>query len=160
MAVLEPAEQDTMSPPKKKQLSEYDKRRKKNLVPGGLLKAELRPGGGESTPSDGDQVIYHCTVRTMEGVGVYSTRKDFGGTGAPIRQVLGKSKMILGLLEGIPTMQKGEVCMFRMKSGMHYGEPDCPVPVSEGFPKDVDLNFEIELVDFGKAKLFLKILEL
>ncbi|XP_021755683.1 peptidyl-prolyl cis-trans isomerase PASTICCINO1-like [Chenopodium quinoa] len=153
MAVLEPAEQDTMPPPKKKQLSEDDKRRKKNLVPGGLLKAELRPGGGESTPSDGDQVIYHCTVRTMEGVGVYSTRKDFGGTGAPIRQVLGKSKMILGLLEGIPTMQKGEVCMFRMKSGMHYGEPDCPVPVSEGFPKDVDLNFEIELIDFGKAKV-------
>lgn len=39
-----------------------------------------------------------------------------------------------------------------MKSGMHYGEPDCPVPVSDNFPKDADLHFEIELIDFGKAK--------
>lgn len=33
------------------------------------------------------------------------------GRGIPIRHVLGKSKMILGLLEGIPTMLKGEVSM-------------------------------------------------
>ena len=33
------------------------------------------------------------------------------GKGTPIRHVLGKSKMILGLLEGIPTMQKGEIAM-------------------------------------------------
>lgn len=33
------------------------------------------------------------------------------GKGTPIRHVLGKSKMILGLLEGIPTMLKGEVAM-------------------------------------------------
>lgn len=33
------------------------------------------------------------------------------GKGTPIRHVLGKSKMILGLLEGIPSMLKGEVAM-------------------------------------------------
>jgi hypothetical protein len=33
------------------------------------------------------------------------------GKGTPIRYVLGKSKMILGLLEGIPSMLKGEVAM-------------------------------------------------
>lgn len=33
------------------------------------------------------------------------------GKGTPIRQVLGKSKMLLGLLEGLPTMLKGEVAM-------------------------------------------------
>lgn len=33
------------------------------------------------------------------------------GKGTPIRQVMGKSKMILGLLEGIPTMMKGEVAV-------------------------------------------------
>lgn len=147
------SEQDSMLPAKKKQLSDDDKRRKKNLVAGGLLKAEMRPGGGESRPSDGDQVIYHCTVRTLDGVVVHSTKKEFGGTGTPVRQILGKSKLLLGLLEGIPTMQKGEIAMFKMKSGMHYGEPDCPVPVSDNFPKDVDLHFEIELIDFGKAKV-------
>jgi len=39
-----------------------------------------------------------------------------------------------------------------MKPGMHYGETDCPVEVPENFPKDDDLHFEIELIDFGKAK--------
>lgn len=33
------------------------------------------------------------------------------GKGIPVRHVLGKSKMLLGLLEGIPTMLKGEVAM-------------------------------------------------
>lgn len=33
------------------------------------------------------------------------------GKGIPIRHVLGKSKILLGLLEGIPTMLKGEVSM-------------------------------------------------
>ena len=33
------------------------------------------------------------------------------GKGIPKRQVLGKSKIILGLLEGFPTMLKGEVAM-------------------------------------------------
>ena len=33
------------------------------------------------------------------------------GKGTPIRQVLDKSKMLLGLIEGLPTMLKGEVAM-------------------------------------------------
>lgn len=37
------------------------------------------------------------------------------GRGVPIRDVLGKSKMILGLLEGIPTMHKGEIAMVNSK---------------------------------------------
>ncbi|GMH13474.1 hypothetical protein Nepgr_015315 [Nepenthes gracilis] len=151
MSVVEAGEQQHV-PPKNKELSDDEKRRTK-LVPGGLLKAELRSGGGDSRPSDGDQVIYHCTVRTVDGVVVQSTKKEFGGKGIPIRLVLGKSKMILGLLEGIPTMLRGEVAMFKMKPGMHYGEADCPVSAPDNFPKDDDLHFEIELIDFGKAKV-------
>ena len=37
------------------------------------------------------------------------------GKGTPTRQVLGKSKMILGLLEGIPTMLKGEVAVVNIR---------------------------------------------
>nr|XP_043620404.1 peptidyl-prolyl cis-trans isomerase PASTICCINO1 [Erigeron canadensis] len=132
--------------------SEDDKRRKK-MVPGGLMKAMIRPGGGDAMPSDGDQVIYHSTIRTLDGVVVQSTRSEFGGKGTPIRQVLGKSKMILGLLEGIPTMQKGEVAVLKMKPELHYGEDDCPVSVSDSFPKDAELNFEIELIEFSKVKV-------
>ncbi|OWM81771.1 hypothetical protein CDL15_Pgr007809 [Punica granatum] len=127
MAEDEDAAQE-YAPQRKKAPSEDDKRRMK-MVPGGLMKALMRPGGGEATPSEGDQVIYHCTVRTLDGVVVESTRSEFGGKGTPIRHVLGKSKMILGLLEGIPTMLKGEMAMFKMKPQVHYGEEDCPVPV-------------------------------
>ncbi|KAF3961426.1 hypothetical protein CMV_013956 [Castanea mollissima] len=57
------------------------------------------------------QVIYHCTIQTLDGV-VESTRSENGGRGTPIRHVLGKSKMIVGLLEGTLTSLKGEVAMF------------------------------------------------
>ncbi|KAK4800922.1 hypothetical protein SAY86_021409 [Trapa natans] len=152
MAAEEDAVAQECAPQRKKASSQDDKRRKK-MVPGCLMKALVRPGGGEATPSEGDQVIYHCTVRTLDGVVVESTRSEFGGNAIPIRHVLGKSKMILGLLEGIPTMLKGEVAMFKMKPQVHYGEEDCPVPVSSIFPKDDELHFEIEMIDFSKAKV-------
>ncbi|EXC04103.1 Peptidyl-prolyl cis-trans isomerase PASTICCINO1 [Morus notabilis] len=115
--------------PHKNKASSDDEKRKKKIVPGSLMKALMRPGGGDSRPLDGDQVIYHCTVRTLDGVVVESTRSEHGGKDIPIRHVLGKSKMILGLLEGIPTMLKGEIAMFKMKPQLHYGEDDCPVSV-------------------------------
>lgn len=39
-----------------------------------------------------------------------------------------------------------------MKPQVHYGEEDCPVTVSSSFPKDDELHFEIEMIDFAKAK--------
>lgn len=39
-----------------------------------------------------------------------------------------------------------------MKPELHYGEDDCPVSVSDSFPKDAELNFEIELIDFSNIK--------
>ncbi|GFY82262.1 FKBP-type peptidyl-prolyl cis-trans isomerase family protein [Actinidia rufa] len=77
MAVEENPEQE-FAPQKKKAASDDDKRRKK-LAPGGLLKAVMRPGAGDSTPSDGDQVQFHCTIRTLDGVVVESTRTEVGG---------------------------------------------------------------------------------
>ncbi|KAL4554628.1 hypothetical protein LXL04_037225 [Taraxacum kok-saghyz] len=67
-------------------------------------------------------------------------------------QVLGKSKMILRLLEGLPTMLKGKF-LLKMKPELHYGEDDCPVSASDSFPKDAKLNFEIELIGFSKVKI-------
>ncbi|PNX71562.1 peptidyl-prolyl cis-trans isomerase pasticcino1-like protein, partial [Trifolium pratense] len=98
-------------------------------------------------------VIYHCTIRTLDGVVVESTRSEHGGKGIPIRHVLGKSKMLLGLLEGIPSMLKGEVAMFKVKPQLHYSEDDCPISAPDGFPKDDELHFEIELIEFFKAKV-------
>lgn len=151
MAVDENGEHEYM--PQKKKTDENEEKRKMKIVPGSLMKALIRPGSGEATPTDGDQVIYHCTIRTLDGVVVESTRSEFGGKGIPTRHVLGKSKMILGLLEGIPTMKKGEVAMFKIKPELHYGEDDCPVSVSDAFPKDAELHFETEMIDFSKVKV-------
>ncbi|KAL6133219.1 hypothetical protein ACLB2K_065456 [Fragaria x ananassa] len=147
MAVIEAA-----APEKPKKQPPDDEKRRMKIVAGSLMKAVIRPGGGDSTPSDGDQVIYHCTVRTLDGVIVQSSRSEYGGKGIPIRSVLGKSKMIVGLLEGIPTMQKGEIAMLKMKPQVHYGEDDCPLSAPTDFPKDDELHFEIEMIDFFKAK--------
>lgn len=152
MAAEDGTAQEYVPQKKNKEPTETEKRRKK-IVPGSLMKAEIRPGGGDARPSDGDQVIYHCTVRTLAGVVVESTRSEYGGKGTPIRQVLGKSKMLLGLLEGLPTMLSGEVAMFKMIPQMHYSEADCPVSPPSSFPRDDELHFEIEMIDFSKVKV-------
>ncbi|KAJ3682694.1 hypothetical protein LUZ60_012921 [Juncus effusus] len=146
------ADDADFAPAKKKSSDEAEKRRKK-LTPGSLMKAIVRSGAGDVNPSDGDQVIFHCTTRTIEGAVVNSTRSEYGGKGKPLRLVLGKSKMILGFAEGFPTMLKGEIAMFKMKPNIHYLEEDCPVEAPENFPKDDELQFEIELLDFSKAKV-------
>jgi hypothetical protein len=42
-----------------------------------------------------------------------------------------------------------------MKPEIHYAEDDCPVTTPDGFPKDDELQFEIEMLDFFKAKVCL-----
>lgn len=41
---------------------------------------------------------------------------------------------------------------FKIKPQLHYGEDDCPIQVSSSFPKDDELHFEVEMIDFFKAK--------
>jgi len=40
-----------------------------------------------------------------------------------------------------------------MQHQLHYGEDDCPITAPDGFPKEDELHFEIELIDFFKAKV-------
>ena len=40
-----------------------------------------------------------------------------------------------------------------MKPEIHYAEEDCPVTVSDDFPKNDELHFEIEMLDFHKVKV-------
>jgi hypothetical protein len=44
---------------------------------------------------------------------------------------------------------------FKMQPKVHYAEDDCPVAAPDGFPKDDELQFEIEMLDFFKAKVSL-----
>jgi FKBP-type peptidyl-prolyl cis-trans isomerase len=54
-------------------------KKKREIGPGGLMKAVLRPGEGSKHPKEGDQVIFHYITRTTEGVVVESSRADHGG---------------------------------------------------------------------------------
>ncbi|GLJ21531.1 hypothetical protein SUGI_0398520 [Cryptomeria japonica] len=134
-------------------MAKASERRKKEIAPGSVMKAVIRPGGGSAHPQEGDQILFHCTTRTENGVVVDSTRSECGGRGFPKRLVLGKSKMICGWEEGIPSMLKGEVAMLRIKSELHYGDENCPVEVPENYPVSEELLFEIELLDFFKVKI-------
>ncbi|KAI3921976.1 hypothetical protein MKX01_005665 [Papaver californicum] len=133
--INEDKDQGFASKNKKSPLDEENEKRRKKIIEGSInngetFKGEIRPGGGTATPVDGNQIF---------------TAVQY--------ELLGKSKMILGLLEGISTMLKGEVAMFKMKPEIHYGEVDCPVTISENFPKHDELHFEIELLDFSKVKV-------
>lgn len=39
-----------------------------------------------------------------------------------------------------------------MKPEIHFAEDECPVAAPKGFPVDDELHFEIEMLDFAKAK--------
>ncbi|XP_010654226.1 peptidyl-prolyl cis-trans isomerase PASTICCINO1 isoform X2 [Vitis vinifera] len=41
----------------------------------------------------------------------------------------------------------------KMKAELHYGEANCPLMVPDNFPKDDELHFEIEMLDFFKVKV-------
>ena len=41
---------------------------------------------------------------------------------------------------------------FKMKPELHYGEADCPLAFPDSFPKEDELHFEIEMLDFFKVK--------
>ncbi|KAL4590057.1 hypothetical protein LXL04_002976 [Taraxacum kok-saghyz] len=100
----------------------------------------------QSSIPDFQTTTYHRQFQCSISVGQESFERH-------LIKVLGKSKMILTLLEGLPTMLKGEVAMLKMKPELHYGEDDCPVSASDSFPKDAKLNFEIDLIDFSKVKI-------
>ena len=44
---------------------------------------------------------------------------------------------------------------FKMEPKIHYAEDDCPVTPPDGFPKDDELQFEVEMLDFFEAKVSL-----
>lgn len=130
-----------------------DSSEKEKLSPGDVMKAVVRPGESGSTPKKGDQIILHYTTRTSSGVVVESTRLELGGRGVPKKFVMGKSKMIRGWEEGIPTMAKGEVAVLKVKPEFHYGDKECQKMVPDDFPKNEELMFEIELIDFFPVKV-------
>ncbi|KAJ7558926.1 hypothetical protein O6H91_04G061800 [Diphasiastrum complanatum] len=128
-------------------------KKEKTIPPAGLMKAIIRAGENMETPQKGNQVVFHYTTRTTDGVVVESTKSNLGGRDVPLKLILGKSKMLKGWEEGLMSMCKGEVSMLKIIPELHYGDPEWPVPVPDDFPKDQILVFEIELLDFRSVKV-------
>ncbi|XP_039689412.1 peptidyl-prolyl cis-trans isomerase PASTICCINO1 isoform X2 [Medicago truncatula] len=79
MATVNEDDEQEFAPQKKKPLSE-DEKRKKKIVVGSLMKALIRPGGGDSGPSNSDQVLEAnpAHVKGLYGRGmVYMGNGDF-----------------------------------------------------------------------------------
>ncbi|BBN20032.1 FK506-binding protein 4/5 [Marchantia polymorpha subsp. ruderalis] len=129
-------------------------KKKRVLEEGDCLKAILVSGrDDEGRPKEGDLVVFQYTTYTEEGSVVESTQIKDGGKGVPFKLVLGRSKMIAGWEEGLPTMSRGEVSRFKLKEKLHFGDPECPVPVPEHFPTTGTLEFEIHMEDFFKVEV-------
>ncbi|KAL3678473.1 hypothetical protein R1sor_021429 [Riccia sorocarpa] len=147
------AEDETSLPPLPGGNKKEPAKKKRVLDEGDCLKAVIRSGGDEAArPQEGDLVIFHYTTYTEDGTIVESTRIEHGGKGLPFKLVLGKSKMIAGWEEALPTMAKGEISRFKVKEKLHFGDPDCPIPAPENFPTTGVLQFDIDMIDFFKVQ--------
>lgn len=107
---------------------------------GGVMKIVLREGQGEEKPFSGDNVFVHYVGTLEDGTQFDSSRER----GEKFQFNVGKGSVIKGWDLGVPTMRRGELARFTIKSEYGYGENGSPPKI----PGGATLIFEIELFDF------------
>lgn len=108
---------------------------------GGVIKTIIREGEGDERPFSGDTVYVHY-VGTLESDGSqFDSSRD---RGEKFQFQVGKGSVIKGWDLGVPTMRRGEIARFVIKSEYGYGEHGSPPKI----PGGATLVFEIELFDF------------
>ncbi|XP_073157822.1 70 kDa peptidyl-prolyl isomerase-like [Henckelia pumila] len=105
-----------------------------------LLKRIIRKGISWQTPTPGDEVQVHYSVRLKDGDNFDSSRDR----GVPFTFKLGQCEVIEGWDEGIATMRKGERSVFTIPPELGYGEKGCPPQI----PPDSTLIFDVELISW------------
>lgn len=108
---------------------------------GGVMKLVLREGTGDERPYPGDTVFVHY-VGTLESDG--SQFDSSRERGEKFQFDVGKGSVIKGWDLGIPTMRRGELARFAIKSDYGYGDSGSPPKI----PGGATLIFEVELFDF------------
>lgn len=108
---------------------------------GGILKTLIREGdiNGEH-PLSGDTVFVHYVGTLLDGTKFDSSRDR----GEKFSFECGKGAVIKGWDLGVPTMKRGELATFTIRSEYAYGKNGSPPTI----PPDATLIFEIELFDF------------
>lgn len=107
---------------------------------GGILKELIREGHGDDQPMAGDTVFVHYTGTLLDGTKFDSSRDR----GEKFSFEAGRGSVIKGWDLGVPTMKKGELAKFTIRSEYAYGKSGSPPTI----PPDATLVFEIELFDF------------
>jgi FK506-binding protein 4/5 len=106
---------------------------------GGVLKRISQEGQGD-TPMAGDKVYVHYVGTLLDGTQFDSSRDR----NEQFTFDVAKGSVIKGWDLGIPTMKRGEVATFTIRSDYGYGERGSPPTI----PPKATLVFEIELFDF------------
>lgn len=95
-------------------------------TPSGLSYQVVSGGNGQGA-SNGDQVMFQQTVKTTDGRLISSTRAG----GQPITTVLGSSKLINGLVEGLYGIKTGEVRRLLIPPRLNNGSGTTEILVYE-----------------------------
>lgn len=106
----------------------------------GILKQVLREGSGEEKPYKGDTVYVHYDGQLLDGTKFDSSRDR----GEKFSFKVGEGQVIKGWDLGIPTMKRGELSRFIIKSDYGYGAAGSPPNI----PPNATLVFDVELFDF------------
>jgi len=100
------------------------------------------PADAEGMPQKGDLVKVHYTGTLNSNGEKFDSSRD---RGKPFEFELGVGKVIQGWDKGVATMKKGERAKFTIPSDMAYGDAGA----GDKIPPKSDLDFDIELLDFG-----------
>ena len=101
----------------------------------------LIAGDGRNYPSRGNTVTIHYDAFLPNGVQFDSSRKRK----KPFKFILFCEQVIPGLDESVSQLSLGERAMVSIPAAKAYGTKGFPCLV----PKDSDLRFDLELIDFN-----------
>jgi len=108
---------------------------------GGILKEIKRAGPDPNDkPWKGDRVLVHYTG-TLEDGSKFDSSRDRNDK---FSFNIGKQEVIKGWDQGVASMSKGELAVFKIRSDYGYGDVGSPPKI----PGGATLIFEVELFDF------------
>jgi len=115
---------------------------------GGVLKKIIKDVDGWDKPNEDAKVKFHYVGKVKSsGKIVENTREN---NGQPIEIIVGgDDEIIPGLEIAVESMKKGEVALITIRPEYGYGKEGNP---AKHIPPNATLLYEVELVDFQKAK--------
>jgi FKBP-type peptidyl-prolyl cis-trans isomerase len=113
------------------------------VVTDGVKKLVVKDGTGYAKPSDRSTVRVKYSLKLANGKFVYESEEvESFIVGCDLN-------VTEGLEEGVKTMKKEEVAIFKVKADMAHGEEG---EAKFGVPANMDVEYEVELVDFEKGR--------